>query len=162
MAGLPCGATVKGKEIQLLSCNITNSPHLLTHKHTHTSLLVRPRNNFLDSLFVSFSLLFYSGTSNKGPSEKRTISLDALLIPFSYHNSFDPRDKDSLSTEDRVADLNVSFIWRFHCCITYSLTFKCGGAILWSWHSSKNSDNNTWINVVIITSLRRQGGFIHY
>ncbi len=61
----------------------------------------------------------YSGTSNKGPTEKGTDNLstkDTSNIPKSvYAIHFNLRKEDNLSTRDKMAGPKVSLTRRFHC-----------------------------------------------
>ena len=61
--------------------------------------------------------IHFSGTSNKGHSEKGTTSLQGtLLVPFPITEyTLNLQEKNHLSIEDKVADPKVSFIRRFHC-----------------------------------------------
>ena len=60
----------------------------------------------------------YSGTSDKGPSEIGTTSLQRTLVaaPCKYFSVlFYLRDRDNLSTRDKTISPKVSLVRRFHC-----------------------------------------------
>ena len=63
----------------------------------------------------------YSGTSDNGPSEigmtslQRAFVLNPMLIYLSI--LFELRDRDDLSTRDKIISLMVSLVRRFHCIL---------------------------------------------
>ena len=62
----------------------------------------------------------YSGTSNKGPSEKGTTSLQATLpiypkVYMQYVLTSEKRTASLVPTRDKMACPKVSFTQRFHC-----------------------------------------------
>ena len=62
--------------------------------------------------------VIYSGTSDKGHSEKGTTSQQRMQFwtPFPQQQFiFNLKEEDNLSTEDKMAGPEVSFIRRFHC-----------------------------------------------
>ena len=64
----------------------------------------------------------YSGTSDKGHSEKRTISLQwtlstSLTVYFCMKLIHFQRGQPPI--RDKMAGLKVSFTWRLHCTINY-------------------------------------------
>ena len=71
----------------------------------------------------------YSGTSNKGPSEIGTTSLQRTLVaaPCSYFSVlFYLRDRDNLSTRDKTISPKVSLVRRFHCiCVCMCAFVLC-------------------------------------
>ena len=88
-----------------------------------------PLSELIEASFVIEILIevfVYSGTSNKGPSEKGTTSLQRTLL---YHsiNTFLTSEK---RTTSKIRTEAVSFIWRFHCisytayCMYFELTSK--------------------------------------
>ena len=62
--------------------------------------------------------LVYYLTSHKGPSEMGTTSLQRTLASTPYFSVlFDIRDRDNLSTRDKIVGPIVSLVQRFHCIL---------------------------------------------
>ena len=68
----------------------------------------------------------YSGTSDKGPSEIGTTSLqgtNSLSPVYILSIHFNLRDRDNLSTRDKLATPKVSLIRRFHCILVWFVLY---------------------------------------
>ena len=62
--------------------------------------------------------VYYSRTSDKGPSEIGTMFLQRTLVstPCYYFSVlFDLQDRDDLHTRDKIIGPIVSLVWMFHC-----------------------------------------------
>ncbi len=65
-----------------------------------------------------YMYVYYSGTSNTGPSKKGATSLQRTLpiSPRVYKAiHFKLRKEDHFPTRDKMAGPKVSLTWRFHC-----------------------------------------------
>ena len=68
----------------------------------------------------------YSGTSNKGPSEIGTTSLQGHLLRHHANVLFYLRDRDNFSTRDKTISHKVSLVRRFQCICMYIVYLSSG------------------------------------